>query len=144
MDELSAFTATCGQSISNLGEPTQEGRLNDLMSAYKHDIILARQEGFKIDRILAWLNEEGVKIGRSKLYQYLKDWDAQVQRPALTDEQIHGSVLPLAQRTLLSDGKIASKLAEDLGIDASRHQVKRARIRYRAIKHFRNPIEREV
>ena len=105
---------------------------------------MARQEGFTIAQILSWLNEEGIKISRSKLYQYLKGWDAQVQRRALTDEQIHGSVLPLAQRTLLSDTKIARRLTEDLGIDTSSRQVRRARTRYRAIKRFEDPIKREV
>src|ERR1700761_4822860 len=114
------------------------------MEGYREAIITSRQAGTKIDDILAVLNEEEhIKIGRAKLYEYLKAWDAQIQRPPLTDDQKRLGVLPLARSTLQSDTQIASNLAGQLGIDASRHQVKRARLQYRAIKRFPNPVERE-
>ena len=69
MAESSTFTATPDQSITDLDqESTQETQLIDSMDAYKDDIIMARQEGFTIAQILSWLNEEGIKISRSKLY----------------------------------------------------------------------------
>ena len=115
------------------------------MEDYRELIIALRQAGTTVDDILEFLNEEEhIKIGRSKLYQYLQRWNAQVQRPALTDEQIQLGVIPLAQSTLQSDTKIASKVSGQFGIDVSHRQVKRARLKSRNIKLLRDPIEREA
>ena len=85
--------------------------LNAVMEGYREAIVALRQDGTKVDDILAVLNEEEhIKIGRSKLYQYLKAWDAQIQREPLTDDQILHGVIPLALTTLQSDTRIASNL----------------------------------
>ena len=76
------------------------------MNANQVYILALRDNGVTIDGILAWLQQE-VKISRSKLYQYLKGWDAQLHQPRLTEEQIEHSVLPIISRTLLSDSEIA-------------------------------------
>jgi hypothetical protein len=122
---------------------TSESGLDQLITLNKDHIISFRQQGIKIDDIIEWLNDAGVKIGRSKLYQYLKDWNAQVQRPSLTNDQIERSIIPIAKRTLLSDTKIARVATGDLQIEISARQVRRARVQYRIIKRFQDPIERE-
>ena len=115
------------------------------MESYQEVILALRESGATINDILYWLEtEEQKKIGRTTLYRYLKEWAAPIQRKALTDDQIHTFVLPLAQRTLLSDTKIASNLAANEGFDISARQVKRARLKYRAVKKFLNPSERDA
>jgi hypothetical protein len=124
--------------------PLSKSELDRLMAANKDQIVLFRQQGVKVDDILEWLNDAGVQIKQAKLYQYLKAWNAQVQRPALTIEQVEGSVLPLACKTLLSDTQIARQVETRLSIDTSARQVRSARVRYRIMKHFVDPDEREA
>ena len=118
--------------------------LDHLMALNKDQIISFRQQGIKIDDIIEWLNDAGVKIRYTKLYEYLKGWHAQVQRPALTPEQIESSILPLARETLLSDSQIARQVGNRLRIDTSARQVRATRVRYRIMKHFVDPDEREA
>ena len=94
--------------------------LDMVMEGYREGIIALRQAGTKVNDILDVLNEEEhIKIGRAKLYHYLKAWNAQTQQQPLIDLQIQHGVIPLASTTLQSDAKIASKLSAELGIDAS-------------------------
>jgi hypothetical protein len=118
--------------------------LDDAMEVYREKIVALRQAHYKVKDIVAVLEEEeGLKISQGKFHRYLKLWNAQIQRQPLTDDQIQLGVIPLAQTTLQSDTKIASNLSGQLDIDISHRQVKRARLKYRAIKTIPNPIERE-
>jgi hypothetical protein len=123
---------------------TTESELDQLMALNKDQIISFRQQGIKVDDIIEWLNDAGVKVKRSKLYEYLKSWNAQVQRPALTPEQMELSILPLARETLLSNSQIAMQVGNRLRIDTSARQVRTTRVRYRVMRHFVDPDEREA
>ena len=61
----------------------------------------------------------------------------------MTDDQIERCIIPIAKTTLLSDTKIARVATGDLQIEISARQVRRARVQYRIIKRFQDPIERE-
>ncbi|KAJ9603053.1 hypothetical protein H2200_012348 [Cladophialophora chaetospira] len=122
----------------------QGPELDAVMEDRKEDIIAMRHVGTKVEDILNILNdEEHVKIGRAKSYQYLKAWNAQTQNQPLTDEQILQGVIPLARSTLQSDAEIASNLTAQFGVGISHRQVKRARCKYRVLRITRDPTERE-
>ena len=98
---------------------TTEAELDQLMALNKDQILSLRQQKVKVDDIIDWLKAAGYQIGRKKFYRYLKAWNAPVQRPGLTDDQIERCIIPIAERTLLSDTKIASTAAGDLQIEIS-------------------------
>lgn len=101
-----------------------------VMERHKERNIALRQAGMKVEDILGVLNnEDGIAIGRSVFYRYIKAWDAQIQRQSFTDLQIEDRVVALAQSTRQSDANIASILSQDRGLDISHYQVTRARLK---------------
>jgi hypothetical protein len=122
---------------------TSESELDRVMALNKDQILSLRQQKVKVDDIIDWLKAAGYQIGRTKFYSYLKVWDAPVQRPGLTDDQIERCIIPIAERTLLSDTKIARAATDNLQIEISARQVRRARVQYRIMRRFQDPVERE-
>lgn len=118
--------------------------LDRLMEANKGQIVELRQQGITLNDIIAWLNDAGVPIKIRKLSEYLQGWNAQIQRKALSDEQVESAILPLARHTLLSDAQIASRAAGSHRIDASAEQVGNARIRHRIMRRIDDPTERNA
>lgn len=117
---------------------------DDVLEDHREFIVIARQVNQTVDDILAALHADGVKVTRSTLYRSLKSWDALVQKQPPTAEQIQLGVLPLALTSAKSDKEIASSLAGEFGINVSHRQVKRARLKARALRRFDEPNSRQA
>jgi hypothetical protein len=87
-----------------------------------------KRAGHTHNEILSWLQEMGIRVSLSTLSRRLRDWGLRRRTKVTVSDELAERVNFLFHHTLLSDSQIASKIADEDGLETTENQVQEIRL----------------
>jgi hypothetical protein len=95
---------------------------------FQLQIIHMKRDGYTHNQVLSWLRDQGVTIGITSLKERLQIWGVRHNTEVQLSDELAERVNWLFHHTLLSDSQIASKIANEDGLETTENQVQEIRL----------------